>query len=206
MLLLPFPRDHPKNPEAEFCLPVQQQKAEPRGWGVPCCGRGDSLYWYIFFKHGACWVWFVCIYFWYVAVSRQSEHQCVLSLLALTFFGLVNIIDGVSFTSWNSGYFFCYVILILKPCKQRANTIGTRVNTLVCIWMSICMGPLFPAFMQMQTHTCEWVWKREQKIESKRELDSWKRLFSLIYPVPFLSSTGQEFKKLPTPSVRCILV
>lgn len=28
MLLLPFPSDHPKNPEAEFYLPVQQQKAQ----------------------------------------------------------------------------------------------------------------------------------------------------------------------------------
>lgn len=37
--------------------------------------------------------------------------------------------------------FFCCVILLLKACKQRANTSGTRVNTLVCIRMSICMGP-----------------------------------------------------------------
>lgn len=69
------------------------------------------------------------------------------------------------------------------------------------------MGPLFPAFMQIQTHACEWVWKREQK--NRIEMRGWINenvYFPLICPAPFLSSVGQEFQKLPTPSVRCILV
>lgn len=122
-----------KTPEAEFYLPVQQQKAQLGAEAFRAAVEvilSISIF-FLSMMHAESDLCVLIFGMW--LYQDRVKHQCVLSLLALTFFGLVSIIDGVSLTSWNSGYFFCYVILILKPCKQRTNTFGTRVNTLVCI-------------------------------------------------------------------------
>lgn len=65
--------------------------------------------------------------------------------------------------------FFCCVILLLKPCKQRANTSGTRVNTLVCIWMSNCMDPYSQHLCKCKLIHVKECGKGNKKTESKWE-------------------------------------
>lgn len=91
--------------------------------------------------------------------------------------------------------FFCCVILLLKPCKQRANTSGTRVNTLVCIWMTICMDSYSQHLCKCKLIHVKGCGKGNKKTESKWH--SWKCLFSIIYPVPFIFSIAQGFRNGP---------
>ena len=147
-----------------------------------------------FLMHDVCRVWFVYIYSQYLVVSRHGERQCV-CLLALTFFGLVSIIDGLSLSSWNSWYYpavwFCY----WSPCKQRVNTSGEYPSLHTNEYL---YGPLFPAFTQIQTHTCELVWKREQESRSKRR--GWIRknvYFPLFVLLPSSLLLDKGFKNCP---------
>lgn len=84
--------------------------------------------------------------------------------------------------------FFCCVILLLKACKQRANTSGTRVNTLVCIRMSICMGPYSQHLCKYKLIHVNGCGKGNKKTESK-----WKSGFRKMFIFQYLSCSLHLF-------------
>lgn len=150
----------------------------------------------------------------FISVVCAESDLCIFILTTSLYQGTVNIIVFLFdcfYCLWASKHhwwdstdqlefmiFFCCVILLLKPCKQRANTSGTRVNTLVCIWMSICMDPYSQHLCKCKLIHVKGCGKGNKNQNQNERLDSWKCLFSIICPVPFIFSIAQGFKMANT--------
>lgn len=234
MLLLPFPSEHPNHPLGSFSFLSglssigMKQMTNPWSRNLPACVAAESrarcsgiLH---CSRHDSVFMESQLIRKCSVFISMVCAEcdLCVFILAALLYQGTVNILVflfACFYCLWASEHywwditdqlelmiFFCCVILLLKPCKQRANTSGTRVNTLVCIWMGISMDSYSQHLCKCKLIHVKGCGKGNKKTEAK-----WEAGFMEMLVFHYLSCslhlfycTG--FQKWPTPYARVFLV
>lgn len=121
----------------------------------------------------------------------------VFCFLVFIFSGLVSIIGGISLTSWNSWYFsavwFCYWSLVNRgQTLLEQEWIPLFAYEWVFVWALI---------LSIYANANSYIWRGVEegtKNQNQNErLDSWKCLFSIICPVPFIFSIAWGFKNGP---------